>query len=62
MDEEREQIERVIGGMASVLGIALSDEMRPNIRLHFEIAARMAAALADFPLDDREEPAPVYLP
>ncbi len=61
-DDQTSNINVLIETMARLQGIALTDEMMPQVRFHFEVASRMAEALSYFPLDDREEPAPVYTP
>ncbi|MBN9083976.1 MAG: hypothetical protein BGP04_17200 [Rhizobiales bacterium 62-17] len=49
-----------ISASAKVLDIAISEDSRPIVRANLELAARMAKLVADFPLDEREEPAPVF--
>ncbi|MDT2023856.1 DUF4089 domain-containing protein [Methylocella sp. CPCC 101449] len=49
-----------IGASAKVLDIPVGEDSRPIVRANLELAARMAKLVADFPLDEREEPAPVF--
>ena len=48
--------------MSRVLDLSLADADRDEVRRNLAVAARMAALLADAPLDEREEPLPVYRP
>jgi hypothetical protein len=57
-----ESVERIVEAMAPALGIALTEESRIVVVSHLDIAFRMAQSVADFPLDDHEEPAPVFAP
>ena len=45
---------------ARLLDLELTAEMRTAIRANLEVAERMAKLVADYPLDDHAEPAPVY--
>ncbi len=45
---------------ARLLDLELTAEMRTAIRGNLEVAERMAKLVADYPLDDHAEPAPVY--
>ena len=45
---------------ARLLDLELTAEMRTAIRANLEVAERMAKVVADYPLDDHAEPAPVY--
>ncbi|MDH7799769.1 MULTISPECIES: DUF4089 domain-containing protein [unclassified Beijerinckia] len=49
-----------IAASAKVMDITVSEASRPIVRANLEVAARMAKLVADFPLDEREEPAPVF--
>ncbi len=60
MDDAQHEIDALINALAASNGITLNEEMMPQIRIHYEIASRMAKALLEFPLDDHEEPAPVF--
>lgn len=45
---------------AAVLGIALRPEWVPAVRFHLELSLRLAQMVAEFPLPDDTEPAPVF--
>jgi len=49
-----------IADAARLLGLVLTDEMRAATRMNLETAERMAKLVADYPLDDHSEPAPVF--
>jgi len=42
------------------LGITLSEESRAAVKTHLEIAERLSRLVLEFPIDDEEEPAPVF--
>ena len=52
----------VIDALLPLLGLAAGPDSRSQIRIHLEIAAGHAARLLESPLDDHEEPAPVFTP
>ena len=62
MSDETQMVEAMIGGLAPLLGLTIEDDMRPHVVTHLAIAARMVKLLEDFPLDEREDPAPVFAP
>ena len=62
MSNETQMVEAMIDGLAPLLGLTIEDDMRPHVVTHLAIAARMVKRLEDFPLDEREEPAPVFAP
>ena len=62
MSNETQMVEAMIDGLAPLLGLTIEDDMRPHVVTHLAIAARMVKLLEDFPLDEREEPAPVFAP
>lgn len=45
---------------AAVLGIALQPEWAAAVRFHLELSLRLAQMVAEFPLPDDAEPAPVF--
>ena len=45
---------------ARLLDLELTEDMRTATRANLEVAERMAKVVADYPLDDHAEPAPVY--
>jgi hypothetical protein len=51
----------IIDALAPLLDLTVDDASRPQIKIHLEIAARMAALLLEHPLDDHEEPGPVFI-
>lgn len=48
--------------VAAFVGLPVPEASRPLVIANLEIAQRMFAHLADFDMDEREEPAPVYRP
>ncbi|WP_131195236.1 DUF4089 domain-containing protein [Lichenihabitans psoromatis] len=52
----------LIDAMAALLDLEIQPEYRPDIVTNLGIAIRFAALLRDVPLDDRDEPAPVFRP
>ena len=48
--------------MAPLLGLTQTPESRTQTIVHLRIAAEHAAKLLSIPLDDQEEPAPVFAP
>jgi hypothetical protein len=62
MKEESFDVEALIDAMAPLLGLTVDEASRSQVKTHLEIAARMATLLLERPLDDREEPAPVFVP
>ena len=47
---------------AALVNLPIPDASKPIVREQLEVASRMAAMLAGFDLDMREEPAPVFRP
>ena len=52
--------EAVVDAMAPLLGLTLTPESRAETLVHLRIAAEQAEKLLSVPLDDRQEPAPVF--
>lgn len=52
--------EAVVDAMTPLLGLTLTPESRAQTVVHFRIAAEQAEKLLSIPLDDQEEPAPVF--
>ena len=52
--------EAVVDAMAPLLGLTLTPESRAQTLVHPRIAAEQAKKLLSVPLDDRQEPAPVF--
>jgi len=54
--------EALVDAMAPLLGLTLTPESRAETMVHLGIAAEQAKKLLSVSLDDREEPAPVFMP
>ena len=52
--------EAVVDAMAPLLGLTLTPESRLQTLVHLRIAAEQAEKLLSVPLDDQQEPAPVF--
>ena len=52
--------EAVVDAMAPLLGLTLTPESRAQTLVHLRIAAEQAERLLSVPLDDQQEPAPVF--
>jgi Protein of unknown function (DUF4089) len=52
--------EAVVDSMAPLLGLTLTPESRAQTIAHLKIAAEHAQKLLSVPLDDADEPAPVF--
>ena len=52
--------EAVVDAMVPLLGLMLTPESRAQTLVHLRIAAEQAEKLLSVPLDDRQEPAPVF--
>ena len=52
--------EAIIDAVAPLLGLPVAPEHRPGVVANLRMTARLAVLVAELPLDDREEPAPVY--
>ncbi len=52
--------EAVVDAMAPLLGLTLTPESRAQTIVHLRIAAEQAERLLSVPLDDQQEPAPVF--
>jgi len=52
----------LIDAMLPLLGLELPEQSRIAVRLHLNLAAEHAAKLLGPPLDDHEDPAPVFVP
>ena len=51
-----------VDAAAALIGLPLDPAHRPGVVLNLERIAQMAALLAEFPLPDAAEPAPVFRP
>ena len=56
----QDEWDRYIDSAAALLGLDISEEMRGPTRANLVVAERFAELLAEFPLDDHDEPAPVF--
>ncbi len=56
------QLGTVVDAMAPILGIPVTSEFRPGVIANLRISLELAALVLAFPLDEREEPAPVFRP
>ena len=54
--------EALAEAMATLLGLTQTPESRAQTIMHLRVAAEHAEKLLSVPLDDREEPAPVFTP
>jgi hypothetical protein len=52
----------LIEAMAPLLRLTLTPESRAQTVVHLRIAAEQAALLLSAPIEDDEEPAPVFVP
>jgi Protein of unknown function (DUF4089) len=52
--------EAVVDAMTPLLGLTLTPESRAAAIVHLKIAAEHAQKLLSVPLDDADEPAPVF--
>ena len=52
--------EAMVDAMAPLLGLTLTPESRAQTIVHLRIAAEHAQKLLSVPLDDADEPAPVF--
>ena len=50
----------LVDAMLPVLGLTVTQESRAQTIVHLRIAAEHARKLLSVPLDDQEEPAPVF--
>ncbi len=51
-----------IDAMMPVLGITLDPAFRPGVVQNLQVVLRLSALVLELPLDEREEPAPVFEP
>lgn len=52
--------EGVVNAMGPLLGLTLTADSRAQTIVHLRIAAEQAEKLLSVPLDDQQEPAPVF--
>lgn len=51
-----------VDATAALIGLPIDPEHHPGVVLNLEWIAQMAALVTEFPLDDADEPAPVFRP
>ena len=49
-----------LDALAATLGLTLQADWREGVRLNLSASLRLAALVADFPLDDEDDQAPVF--
>ena len=62
MSEEAFSAEVLIESLAAPLGLVLTPESRAQVIVHLDIAWGHAEKLFGAPVDDHEDPAPVFVP
>ncbi|MDF2114554.1 DUF4089 domain-containing protein [Roseiarcaceae bacterium H3SJ34-1] len=60
--DDKFDIDAFISSSCALLDIRLTEESKSIVRMNLEVAAKMAATVGAFPMDEREEPAPVFKP
>ena len=60
MTEDAFDPEAVVAAMGPLLGLTLTPESRAQTLVHLRIAAEQAEKLLSVPLEDQQEPAPVF--
>jgi len=53
-------IDEMVDAAAKLLGIALDPAWKPEVKTQLEVTLRHARTVAEFPLPDDIEPAPVF--
>lgn len=54
------ELDAYVAASARVLGIPMDPAWREAVKANLEVAFRMGALVAEFPLPDEAEPAPVF--
>jgi hypothetical protein len=62
MSDKNFDADALIDAAAPLLGLVVDEALRPVVKTHLEIAAEMAALLAQEKLEDQQEPAAVFVP
>lgn len=57
-----QQVEAYVDAAAAALALPLQPAHRPGVLRYFALAAEMADAVNQFPLDVQDEPAPAFIP
>jgi hypothetical protein len=55
-----DQLDALIDASAAALALPIAPEWKPAIRANLAVTLRLAAMVAEFPLPDEAEPAPVF--
>jgi hypothetical protein len=53
-------LDDMINGSAQALGIPLDPQWKPEVKTQLQVILRHGALVAEFPLPDELEPAPVF--
>jgi hypothetical protein len=57
---DRASLDDYIAAAARVLAVPMEPAWKPAVRANLELTLRMAALVAEFPLPDESDPAPVF--
>ena len=60
MVNETDPLSAYIGAAAAALDLPLDPAWQPSIKANLEVTLRLAKLVAEFPLPDEAEPAPVF--
>ncbi|MFN3889626.1 MAG: DUF4089 domain-containing protein [Beijerinckiaceae bacterium] len=61
-ESDKPGLNEYIEAAAAMINLPIPEASKPIVREQLQVAARMAAMLAEFDLDMREDPAPVFHP
>ena len=62
MPDQPFDAETYVDAAAALIGLPIDPAHRPGVVLNLERIAQLAALVAEFPLPDEAEPAPVFRP
>jgi hypothetical protein len=57
---DRDSLDDYIAAAARALAVPIEPAWKPAVRANLEVTLRLAALVAEFPLPDEAEPAPVF--
>jgi Protein of unknown function (DUF4089) len=57
----RDALDDFLDAASAALALPVAPEWKPAVKSNLEVTLRLAAAVADFPLPDEAEPAPVFV-
>jgi hypothetical protein len=57
---DRDSLDDYIAAAARALAVPIEPGWKPAVRANLEVTLRLAALVAEFPLPDEAEPAPVF--